>query len=420
MLDQAKSRRFRLRASPKELAAICTLVALLGLAVSIYAPPAWHAYSSSRMAKLSLPDLESLVKSQPNNVDARYLLGVAYARIDRYREAIHEFLAVLEKDPSRFDALNDLGVAYLVQERYYEALVAFQGALTAKPDFAPAQANMGRLHLATKMPYTAVRELERAVKLDSSNVPALCDLGRAYLQTLNNKLAEETYKRAIKIDSNSVISYEGLGEIYLNLGRYSEAESVLNKALAIAPDDAPGLLTLARVRMNRTDSGPDLGSIDKLLRRAAQSDPGDPEIWYERGRVELRLGRSKEALAMQEHALQLSPRHIGALHQLERALRAAGRAAEADRAASLVQSRTMLEREEARLEERTTRNSDDWDAKARLAEIYLQSGKQGLSVLIVRQLKENKPDHPRLPMLLQALKPQAPLQVPPALLQGGR
>ena len=419
MVEQAKNRRNRPRTSLRTSVAIALLGGLIVLAVTLYGPRAWQAYNASRMTRLTLPELEQLAKSQPNNLDARYHLGTVYARNDRYHEAVQEFLAVLEKDPARADALNDLGVAYLVQERYYEALVAFQGALLAKPNFAPAQANMGRLHLATKMPYTAVRELESAVKLDPTNVSTLCDLGRAYVRTLNNKLAEETYKRAIGIDPKNVLSYVGLGQTYLSLGRHAEAETVLNKALAIAPDDAAGLITLARVRMERTSLPSDLEPIMQLLLRASQSDPGDPDVWYELGRIDLRMGKAEDAVKMQTRALQMSPRHNGALHQLERALRAAGRVADADRMAKLFETRSFLEREELRLEERTTRSPDDWDAKARLAEIYLMSGKRGLCVLIVRQMKENKPDHPRLPMLLQQLKPEPPLQVPAALLQGG-
>ena len=61
---------------------------------------------------------------------------------------------------------------------------------------------------------------------------------------------------------------------------------------------------------------------------------------------------------------------------------------------------------------------DDWDAKARLAELYLGAGKRGMAVLIYRQLKEGKPDDPRLPALTQALNPPTTPPVPPALLEG--
>src|SRR5262245_21495906 len=149
------------------------LVGTALLAALVYAPLAWSAFQDWKLRRMGLPELEALIRREPGNVRARYQLGLAYARGDRYLEASREFLAVLEKDPVRPDVLNDLGASYLVQERYYEALVALRGARAARPNYAEAWSNLGRLHLATQMPYTAVRELEEAVRLDPRDLNAL-------------------------------------------------------------------------------------------------------------------------------------------------------------------------------------------------------------------------------------------------------
>jgi tetratricopeptide (TPR) repeat protein len=385
---------------------IAVALLLAALALALHGSSAWTAYQNRQLAGMPLPELESLVRAQPDNMQARYRLGLAYAHADRLREASQEFLTVIEKEPTRADVLNDLGVTYLLQERYYECLVALEGALTLKPDSATTHANIGRLHLATKMPFTAVRDLEKAVQLDPKRIDALCDLGEAYQRTLNYKSAESVYQRALRLDNHSVAAHMGLGRTYHSLAQYDRAELELNTALALAPEDPGGLLALGRMRLDRATSPEDLHAVQELCKRALKVDELNPEAWYDLGRVALRLGKPADAVSYQKRALQLSPQHMSALHQMERALRAAKRTAEADRVARVFKERSLRDREETHLEEVISRNPQDWDSQARLAQLYLLSGKRGTAMLIVRRMQDGAPTHPRLPGLLQTLSRQ--------------
>lgn len=358
------------------------------------------------MKRMGMPELEALVRAQPDNTQARYRLGLAYAQDNRFREASQEFLAVLEKEPVRADVLNDLGVTYLLQERYYESLVALEGALTLKPDLATTHANLGRLHLATKMPFTAVRDLEKAVKLDPKRVHTLCDLGEAYQQTMNFKSAEKAYLQALRLDKSSVPAHLGLGRTYHSLAQYDLAERELATTLALVPEDPGGLMALARMRLDRATTPEDLRAVQELCRRVVKADQLNSEGWYDLGRVALRLGQAADAVRYQTRALQLAPQHMSALHQLERSLRAANRKAEADRVAKVFKERSLREREETHLEEVISRNPKDWDSQARLAELYLLSSKKGMAMLIMRRMQEGVPGHPKLPALVETLNRQ--------------
>ncbi|HZO88205.1 MAG TPA: tetratricopeptide repeat protein [Chthonomonadaceae bacterium] len=397
------------------------LAGLAALALALYLPRGFAAYQDWKLRHMPLPQLQALVKSQPGNVEARYQLGLAYARANRLPEAAREFLAVLDRQPVRPDVLNDLGVVYLLQDRYYESLVALQGALTARPNYATAYANLGRLHLATKMPFTAARELAKAVELDPSRPETLCDLGEAYQRTLNYKSAENAYRRALRLDPRSVPALVGLGRTHFSMARYEEADKELNAALKLAPEDTSALLALGRLRKAQALSDADLQAAQQIFARVCQIAPEDASAWYEQGRIALQRGHAPEAVEMLTRALKLSPQYLAAWNQLDRALRAVGRTQEADRAGKIFREASLREREETHLEEVTSRSPQDWDAKARLAALYLQSGKRGLAMLICRQLKEGAPDHPMLPKLLQEINPPAAPPVPAALLQrGGR
>lgn len=358
------------------------------------------------MQQMSVHDLETLVKQQPGNTQALYRLGAAYAHENRYHEATNTLLAVLDRDPVRADVMNDLGVTYLMQERYYESLTALNGALTIRPDYAAAHANLGRLHLATQMAFSAVVDLERAAKSAPSDITIWCDLGEAYQQTLNLQAAKRAYQAALRLDSRSLRANVGLGKTEFSLAEYTEAEQALNQALALSPDDVQTLLTLARLRLEKATTDADLQSVQQLLEHAARTGRDNPDIWFDQGRVALRRGKPTEAIAFLTKTLRMAPDHNAALHQLERALRAAGRTADADHAARVFAERSLRDREETHLEEVVAHDPQDWDSQARLTEIYLQSGKRGLALLVFRRIQQGAPNHPALPKIQQALNRQ--------------
>jgi tetratricopeptide (TPR) repeat protein len=374
------------------------------LALGFYAPRLQDAYHTWRLRRMSRSQLEAFANAHPGDLDARYRLGLAYAHENRYLEATREWLPVVQRDPSRAAAWNDLGVAYMMQERYYESLLALQSALAADPRFPPAHGNLGRLHLATEMPFTAVRELERAAQLSPKDPRLLCDLGEAYQRTLNLKSAVASYQRALAISPRNLFAHRGLGRAYFGLADYARAEQSLQQALALAPDDPPSLHALSRLRLEQAGSRQEVEAVRGLLERAAKGDANDPEVWYDLGRVHLRLGQPPAALAALKRALTLSPQHPAAIHLLGRALRAAGRTAEAERAEAVFRRMSLRMREESRLEERIHGDPQNWDARARLTEIYLQSGKTGLAALVFRQLQDGAPNHPRLPALKRQLE----------------
>ncbi len=395
---------------------LLALTVILG--ASIYGMGLWQRQQEARLHNMKVQDLEVMAKNQPTSNSVIYALGLAYARDSQYSKAIAQFLAVLSKDPARADILNDLGVVYLLQGRYYESLVVLEGALRLKPDYPAVYANMGRLHLATKMPFTATRELEKADKLEPKNLGTLCDLGQAYQRTLNYKLALGAYQKAMDIDGAAPQALIGAGQAYYAMTQYDKAEEALKKALVITPNDSNALLALGRVQLERAVTPADLTSTQDTLEKALRADPDEAESWYMLGRLRSRQGKNTEALEMQKRALRIAPNHTGALHQLERCLRAVGRDKDADKVAKVHEERKLHDRREMLLEEQITRNTNDWDARAELVQIYLESGKRSLAVLMCDHIQKEKPDHPLLPKLLQMINVPQTSPVPSTLLKG--
>ncbi|VTS07566.1 tetratricopeptide repeat protein [Tuwongella immobilis] len=75
--------------------------------------------------------------------------------------------------------------------------------------------------------------------------------------------------------------------------------------------------------IDRSDDGDYAGAV-KLLTRAAEADPANPQAYYERAMALANLDRDREAVADFERALALDPVFPGAREWLARTLRGLG------------------------------------------------------------------------------------------------
>ncbi len=387
-------------------------LAAVFVAVAVRAPLEWRSWQERTLRSQDAKSLERVVAREPKNADAKYFLAMAYVKEGRIDEAPKLFREALVLDPVRADILNDLGATYLVQRRYYESLVALQGATTAQPTFAPAWANLGRLHISMEMPYTAVKELRKSVELDPAKVDVQADLGEACRRTLNYRGAEEAYGKALALDPEHVRSHTGLALIKQEKGDIDGAIAILESVEKRWPGDPGVLATLGGLYLKKDADPALLAKADAYLRQSVEKEPQLVDGWIGLGNLALMRGRPKEAVEPLTQAITVSPEHMGALNLLERALRRAGRVAEADRAVKVIRKRALREREETVMEERISRNAEDWDAVARLAELYLETNRTYKAIWMVNRLKEGGPDHPKLPGLLQAIGPSASPTMP--------
>ena len=149
-----------------------------------------------------------------------------------------------------------------------------------------------------------------------------------------------------------------------------------------------------------------------LLLGALDRGSMDPEVQYDLGRVALAAREPEAARSALEKALRLSPEHTGALTQLQRAARMAGKEAEADRLAKRLRETLLRAREVQRLEERVGREQSSWDDRAKLAELYIELGRLSLANIILREMQTGAPQHAQLErlkrVLLQRVKGTAP------------
>lgn len=222
---------------------------------------------------------EDLLTKNPDNLDARRMLGRIYLRAlgegqpgraneEALTRAIEQFDKITQKDPSDADSWVKLGYLYRMSNKSPEAEKAYNAALKAQPD----------------------------------NVDALTGLAMLYADQGDTKTAIEKLKAANAKDPNEN-TLTMLAEQYESMHDYKSAADVLRKALEMAPENENIAQGLARDLMFSDQ----LDEALKLYQQMAADEPRDPQFQLSISdiyRAQHNLVKAREAL---EKAKALDP-----------------------------------------------------------------------------------------------------------------
>lgn len=132
-------------------------------------------------------------------------------------------------------------------------------------------------------------------------------------------------RRALEFDRSNADVVHELATLLRALGRHEEALELLWRHQQLLPGDAQGLADIGQslARLGRfTEAG-------SYLRRALEADD-NPNTRYDRAVVLAQLGRTDEAVAEYERALDLNPNHLNARNNLAATLARLGKLREAE------------------------------------------------------------------------------------------
>ncbi len=106
--------------------------------------------------------LQTVIKQQPNLMEAHFALAQAYLAREQYPEAEAEFKRVIALEPKNIEAQFDLGVVYLSQKRDDDAKSTFQQILVQDANNADGHYGLG-LVLEDQQNYAAaIEEFKKA------------------------------------------------------------------------------------------------------------------------------------------------------------------------------------------------------------------------------------------------------------------
>ena len=169
------------------------------------------------------------------NVPIEYNLGLAFADIGKFDEAVAHLEKALEFDPHFGLALFTMLEIRRRQGRIVEAIDFGQRAVRALPTLAKAHAELGASLAAEKNTDAAVKELGEAVRLNPADPYARSDLGLVFAQT--GKISEgiDMLHEALRLNPKSADAHNNLGIILFTAGKTRESIAEFEAALRLNP-----------------------------------------------------------------------------------------------------------------------------------------------------------------------------------------
>ncbi len=262
------------------------------------------AYLTSGLAELyaktgrirdAVVEAQDIIKRNPNNLEARRLLGRIYLRSlgdmqagsgseSILKLAIEQYEQIVRLQPDSMDDHLLLGRLYRLNNDLQKAETEFKTAVKLQPDSEEAVTTLAYLYnelgdtARAAQVLSSVPNTERSAKLYSA-------LGYTYEQQKQYKEAIESYRHAIELDRDNLDAIRGLAQNLLNDGQ-TDAALEQYKVIADAnPEDAQTYVRIA-------------------------------EIYRKQGKFDLALENLKKAEAMVQDSVEV-PYNIAAIYQAQ-------------------------------------------------------------------------------------------------------
>jgi len=232
-------------------------------------------YLSGRPAE-AIPLLEKVQGWFPRaNVDASYILGVAYIQTKSYEQARHAFARMFEVPPDSAAAFLFTARMLLRQEFDPVAEEYAQKAIALDPKLPMAHFFLGELHLYKSRIPEAIEDFQKELALNPGHAATYYKLADAYSRVQNFDEAERLLQRSIWLDATATGPYILMGKVLEKKGEAELAVRMLQHALSMDPNNsvAHHLLGQAYQDMGNTEGAERERKLSQQLQDVQDSKP---------------------------------------------------------------------------------------------------------------------------------------------------
>ena len=143
---------------------------------------------------------EQILKIQPDHFDALQLLGVLFAQIKKYSQAVEFLSKALEINPNHAVAYSNRGIALKELKRFDEALASYDQAIAINTGYLDAYSNRGNVLQELKRFDEALASYDQAIKINPDYAEAYYNRGVILQEFKRLDEALNSYDQAIKIN----------------------------------------------------------------------------------------------------------------------------------------------------------------------------------------------------------------------------
>jgi tetratricopeptide (TPR) repeat protein len=275
-------------------------------------------YGRSEYANKAIEEYRLAIENDPSSEFLNAGLAELYAKTGRIRDAVLEAQDIIKRDPNNLEARKLLGRIYLrslgdmqsgtqSQEVLRLAIEQYEAIVKIEPDNPDNHLYLGRLYILNKDLSKAESEFKAAQKLDPNSEEAVTNLAYLYNEEGDTKKASDALN-SVPEAARSAKMYAALGYTYEQQKEYKKAIAAYKQALTLDHDNLDAMRGLAQNLANDNQTEAALQEYQVVQ----DADPQDAqaalrisEIYRRMGKFDLAMENLKKAEAIVPDLLEI-------------------------------------------------------------------------------------------------------------------
>jgi len=175
--------------------------------------------------------------SANGDAEARFNAGLTHLRDGRPKLALEEFQRAIKQDPKNPYFHKGLGLAYATLKRFDDAVDAFRKALELNPYYTDVRNDLGMALVLAGKRQAGKAEFLAAFNDPTNPTPEISsrNLGQAYFEEKNHAEAANWFRSSLNRNKAYPDAYLGLADALVALGRAEEAMTTLETGASEVP-----------------------------------------------------------------------------------------------------------------------------------------------------------------------------------------
>lgn len=249
--------------------------------------------------------LKNVLQKNPDDVEARYILGTVYNEKGDANSAEKEIRKALSLGMSPAKALPDLSKALLMQGQFQKVLDETLQVQGVKAD-AAVLTLQGNAYLALGKGTEAKEAFELALKNKANFPEALIGLAKYSIATRDMEAAGRFSEQAVSKNPTSADAWLFQGDLLRAQGKIESALAAYDHVLKLKPGNSTAHIFKANLEIGLRKFDAAKADIDA----ARKSVPNSLMVFYTQALLDYSQGKHAAALESLQQVLRVAPEHM--------------------------------------------------------------------------------------------------------------
>lgn len=255
-------------------------------------------------ASSAILTLQALTSSMPDDSEAHYALGVAFAKKGDLGRAVGEWQETLHENPNSVKAENSIAEAAMEQGDMNTLQGAARRLIVLQPGAPEGYALLALAEINLKELDEAQANIDKAIVIAPQSSFGYVQMGNLRFAQKRFADAGLAYQEALIRNRNSIDALRGLVNTYVAQGQEDKAVAAVRQQIVKSPSNAEFFSLLGTVLFH---SKKDLNGAEAALEKSTTLAPGNAEAWIQLCEVQAAKGDINQAIATANRSLKLLP-----------------------------------------------------------------------------------------------------------------